>query len=80
MPDNSSISVLSSDKDSLNKAGALFIDYLTSVRRLSLHTIAPIRLTLITFIGIANLQIVKRLAALIVNGFVSTPPNCIAKA
>ncbi len=39
MPDNSSISVLSSDKDSLNKAGALFIDYLTSVRRLSLHTI-----------------------------------------
>ena len=40
MPDNSSISASSSDQDALSKAGALFIDYLTSVRRLSSHTIA----------------------------------------
>ncbi|MDG1292706.1 MAG: tyrosine recombinase XerC [Pseudomonadales bacterium] len=40
MSDNLSINASSSDKDSLNKAGALFIDHLTSVRRLSSHTIA----------------------------------------
>ena len=40
MPDTPPIDSSPSDKDSLNKAGTLFIEYLTSVRRLSSHTIA----------------------------------------
>ncbi|MBT6579438.1 MAG: tyrosine recombinase XerC [Cellvibrionales bacterium] len=40
MPDTPTIKSVSSDKNSLNKAYALFIEHLTSVRRLSSHTIS----------------------------------------